>query len=266
MVLDHREGHLQTIRGTLSVAVHPIRMLVAFPFSASRWLGNTLTEREKLLTENARLKDEALQASVRLQRFAALQAENARLRAMMGSSEKVADRILVTEIMSADLDPYRHRILVNKGTREGVFEGQALLDAHGIVGQITRADPLAAEAILISDPDHATPVEVNRNGLRTIAVGTGDIALLSLPFLANNADIVEGDLLVSSGLGGAFPSGYPVAEVVSVKRNPGQPFAEIRARPAAALNRAKEVLLVWSGETASRHAGTEHSSTAEAQP
>ncbi len=266
MVLDHREGHLQTIRDTLSVAVHPIRVLVAFPFSASRWLSDSLSERQALLTENARLKDEALRASARLQRYAALEAENARLREMMGSSQKVADRILVTEIMSADLDPYRHRILINKGTRAGVFEGQALLDAQGIVGQITRADPLAAEAILISDPDHATPVEVNRNGLRTIAVGTGDIDRLSLPFLANNADIVPGDLLVSSGLGGAFPSGYPVAEVLSVKRNPGQPFAEITARPAAALNRAKEVLLVWSGDTDERQAGAEQPAPPEPHP
>jgi len=267
MVLDHREGHLQTIRNTLSVAVHPIRLLVALPFSAYEWLGTTLGDRSTLLRENARLKEERRDASVRLQRFEAVQAENTRLRAMMGSSKKVADRIIVAEILSVDLDPYRHLIVLDRGTRAGAFQGQALLDANGIVGQITRAQPLSSEAILISDPGHATPVEVNRNGLRTIAVGTGDIDRLSLPFLANNADIQEGDLLVSSGLGGAFPSGYPVAEVTAVKRNPGQPFAEISARPAAALNRNRELLLVWfgQGETDSAAPGTVESQ-AEARP
>lgn len=251
MVLDNREGHLQTIRDTLSVAVHPIRVLVALPFSAYRWAGTTLSDRSSLLKENTRLREEQRDASVRLQRFAALEAENSRLHAMMGSSEKVADRIIVAEILSVDLDPYRHRIVLDRGTRAGAFQGQALLDASGIVGQITRAQPLSSEAILISDPGHATPVEVNRNGLRTIAVGTGDIDSLSLPFLPNNADIQEGDLLVSSGLGGAFPSGYPVAEITGVRRNPGQSFAEISARPAAALNRNRELLLVWFGNSES---------------
>jgi rod shape-determining protein MreC len=123
---------------------------------------------------------------------------------------------------------------------------RALLDSAGIVGQVTRVEPFSSEAILISDPGHATPVEVNRNGLRTVALGTGDSSRVDLPFLPNNADIHVGDLLVSSGLGGTFPPGYPVAQVISVDRLPGEPFAVIAAEPTGALNREREVLLVWN--------------------
>ncbi|MBA3564385.1 MAG: rod shape-determining protein MreC [Gammaproteobacteria bacterium] len=246
MILDQREHHLTTIRNTLSVAVYPIRALADLPFSAQEWLHETFAARARLQEQNARLRHRQLVIAAKLQRFAALEAENTRLRELMDSTAQVADRILVAEIMAVDLDPYRHRIALNKGTRDGVYQGQAILDAQGIVGQVTRAEPLSSEAVLISDPSHAMPVQVNRNGLRTIAVGTGDIARLALPFLPNNADIRPGDLLISSGLGGGFPAGYPVARVAQVDRAPGEPFAKVSAEPMAALNRDREVLLVWS--------------------
>ncbi len=249
MVLDHREGHLDRIRQVLSYAVYPVRALVDLPFSLSSWLGRNLEERSDLIAENERLRLEQLENSAQLQRLAALQAENARLRSLMESSARVANRVLVAEIMAVDLDPYRQKIIINKGERDEVFTGQALLDANGIVGQVTRTDPLSAEALLISDASHALPVEVNRNGLRSIAVGTGDITSLSLPFLPNNADISEGDLLVSSGLGGTFPRGYPVAVVKTVGRDLGEPFARVLATPNAALGSIREVLLVFPGDT-----------------
>jgi rod shape-determining protein MreC len=252
MVLDHRQSHLMRIRDGLAVVVYPIRALVDLPFYAWRWAGRSLTERGKLLDENDRLRRDQLDLNVRLQRLAALEAENARLRAMMDASARVADRVLVAEILSVDLDPYRHRFAINKGLSDDVYVGQALLDANGVVGQIVRAEPLMAEAVLISDADHALPVTVNRSGLRTIAVGTGEPNRLSLPYLTNNADIQPGDLLVSSGLGGAFPAGYPVGTVVSVDRRPGQPFALVSAEPAAALARAQEVLLIWKDEPNAR--------------
>ncbi|HRP87988.1 MAG TPA: rod shape-determining protein MreC, partial [Gammaproteobacteria bacterium] len=121
------------------------------------------------------------------------------------------------------------------------------LDADGIVGQVVRVNPLGAEAILISDPSHATPVELNRNGLRTVALGMGDVTRMDLPFLPNSADIRIGDLLTSSGLGDAFPAGYPVARVTRVERRPGESFARVEAEPTAALNRTRQVLLVWEG-------------------
>lgn len=246
MILDHRQSHLGRIRQGLAVLVYPVRALVDLPFYAWRWGDRALTERAKLLDENDRLRREQLDLNVRLQRLAALEAENARLRAMMDASARIADRVLVAEILSVDLDPYRHRFAINKGLEDEVYVGQALLDANGVVGQVVRAEPLVAEAVLISDADHALPVTVNRNGLRTIAVGTGEPDRLSLPYLTNNADVRPGDLLVSSGLGGTFPAGYPVGTLVSVDRQPGQPFAQVSAKPAAALARAREVLLVWN--------------------
>ena len=210
-------------------------------------LSDSVTTHSRLVSDNERLHTAQLTYAVRLQRFQALEAENARLRALLDSSAKVADRILVAEIMAVDLDRYRHRVVIDRGARDGAYEGQALVDAMGIVGQITRAEPFSSEAILISDASHGTPVEVNRNGLRTIAVGTGDVNRLSLPYLPNNADIEPGDLLVSSGLGGAFPSGYPVARIIDVVRDPGEPFARVAAEPVAALNRIREVLMLWSG-------------------
>lgn len=257
MVLDHRQDHLNRFRQVLSVAVYPVRALVDLPFSIGDWIGRNMAERAQLIDDNEELRLQQLENNARLQRLAALEAENARLRSLMESSARVADRVLVAEIMAVDLDPFRQKIILNKGARDDVFTGQALLDAKGIVGQITRTDPLSSEALLISDASHALPVEINRNGLRTIAVGTGDIASLSLPFLPNNADIEQGDLLVSSGLGGAFPKGYPVAVVKSVGRDLGEPFARVHAEPTAALGSIREVLLVWPGEDKDRDPATE---------
>jgi rod shape-determining protein MreC len=248
MAVDHRNGHLQSLRNGLSVLVYPIRVAVDLPFSATRWLKEALRERTILIEENRALRGAQLDTQAQLQRLAALEAENVRLRALLESSAKVADRVLVGEIMSVDLDRFHHRFLIDKGIHHGAFRGQALLSAEGIVGQITRAEPFTSEAILISDPSHAVPVEINRNGLRAIAVGSGDLTRLTLPFLPNNADVEVGDLLVSSGLGGSFPAGYPVGVITAVERDPGEPFANVRAEPAAALNRTREVLLVWSGK------------------
>ncbi|MCC5860278.1 MAG: rod shape-determining protein MreC [Gammaproteobacteria bacterium] len=246
MITDHRQQHLAAIRDTLSVLLFPLQAVVNLPFATWHWASDATASREALMGELNQLREDRLDLQVQLQRLAALEAENARLRAMMGASRQAADRVLVAEILAVDLDPFRHRFTVNKGNRHGVHVGQALLDANGVLGQVVRVQPLTAEAIMISDADHALPVIVNRNGLRTIAMGTGDTERLSLPFLPNSADIEEGDLLVSSGLGGTFPSGYPVATVRRIERRPGEAFAQISAEPAAGLLRAREVLLVWT--------------------
>ena len=132
------------------------------------------------------------------------------------------------------------------GRRDGVCDGKALIDADGVVGQVIEAGLMTSQAMLISDTDHALPVEVNRNGLRTIVVGTGRIDQLQLPFVVNNADIRVGDLLVTSGLGGTFPAGYPVAIVETVTRLPHEPYAEVTATPAASLGQVREVMLIFS--------------------
>jgi rod shape-determining protein MreC len=254
MLLDRREQHLVRVRQALSVVVHPVRVAVDLPFSTWQSLRETFAARDALIAENQQFRRQRLETESRLQRLEALERENARLRLLLDSTARVGSRALVAEILSVDLDPYRQRLDLNRGLVDNVFVGQALIDAQGVVGQVVRVGPLTSEAVLITDADHAVPVSVNRNGLRTIAVGTGDSDRLRLPYLTNNADIAVGDLLISSGLGGVFPAGYPVARVLEVKRRPDQPFAEIIAEPASSLDREREVLLVWNAAEEVPHA------------
>lgn len=250
MYVDHREHHLDTVRRAIGATVYPLQVVVDAPLRFWGWLGDSTTSRNDLELELGRLRAERLLASARLQRLSALEAENARLRALLEARSRVRDEVRVAEIMSVDANPYEHNLVINVGSRDGVYNGQAIVDANGVVGQVIETGLMTSQAILISDNDHALPVEVNRNGLRTIAVGTGEIDLLDLPFLPNNADIRAGDLLVTSGLGGAFPAGYPVAVVASVTRVPQEPFAEVTAKPAAALDQVREVMLIWSAPAA----------------
>lgn len=248
MVIDHRDNHLDAVRKAIGATVYPLRVIVDAPVSVWRWAGETTASRNDLQLENSRLHTERLLTQARLQRYAALEAENARLRAMLEARSRVRDQVRVAEIMSASSNPFRHVLVVDKGTNDRVYNGQTIVDTNGVVGQIIQAGVLSSQGILISDPDHALPVEVNRNGLRTIAVGTGEFDRLDLPFLPNNADIEQGDLLVTSGLGGAFPAGYPVAIIDSVVVKPEEPFAVVTATPSAALNQIREVMLVWSAD------------------
>jgi rod shape-determining protein MreC len=245
MIADHRQQHLETIRRGLTAAAYPFQWLAGSPFMAAAWLSRTTKTRAELESENVVLAADNLKLMLRLQRFEALEAENQRLRAASGRTTRIVQRSLVTEILRVDLDPHRQRVLLNRGTNDGVFVGQAALDAQGIVGQVTRVGPLSAELILISDAQHAIPVSVVRNGLRTIAVGTGRPTGLTLPYLPKNADIQKGDLVVSSGLGGVFPPGYPVARIAEVRRDPSEPLLVVSAEPLARLDRDPEVLLVW---------------------
>ncbi len=257
MTVDHRQNHLDGLRSALSVLVYPLQLLVDLPESAGGWFRETLASRRALAEENARLRTEHLILKAQLQKLEALEAENLRLRELLDSSFKVGERLLIAELLSVDLDPWRHQILINKGSRDGVFVGQPLLDAQGVVGQVIAVTPFTATAMLITDPAHALPVQVNRNGLRSVALGIGSLERLSLPHIPNSADIAAGDLLVTSGLGGRFPPGYPVARVQEVTRDPGQSFARIYARPLAELDRAREVLLVWTRERAAPEAARE---------
>lgn len=247
MLFDQREGALKPVRATLSVVLYPLQWAVDAPFALGRWVGENLASRQALIDRAATLESQALVDQVKLQRLAALEVENARLRELMSSSKRLVERVAVGELLTVDLDPFRHRVVVDKGVGAGAHEGMPIVDSSGVMGQIVSVGPLSSQAILITDASHALPVEVNRNGLRTIAVGTGDIDRLELPYLPNSADVREGDLLVTSGLGGRFPRGYPVGVVRKVTRDPAAAFARIDAAPAAALNRSREVLLVFTG-------------------
>ncbi len=246
MVLDHRQNHLESLRSALSVALYPIQYLASLPLILGGEASEALSSRSDILAQRDRLHDENLELRARLQKFEALEAENLRLRALLDSSFKVGDQVQVAELITVEQDPFRQQVLINRGKSSGLFTGQPVLDANAVVGQVTQVNPFTANVILISDASHALPVQVNRNGLRTIALGTGLINQLELPHLPNNADIRPGDHLSTSGLGGRFPPGYPVAEVIEVRAEPGQPFATVIARTIAHLDRIREVLLVWT--------------------
>ncbi|MDJ0740674.1 MAG: rod shape-determining protein MreC [Gammaproteobacteria bacterium] len=246
LLLDHRFHHLQQLRSALTFVTYPLHYLADLPFTASRWFSETTSSRERLLESNRELRTENLRLRADLQKYQSLEAENMRLRDLLDSSFKVGDRVLVAELSSVDLDPYKQQVIINKGAISGVFEGQPVLDANAVMGQVTNVTPLTSTVLLITDTSHALPVQVLRNGLRTIALGTGRIDALKLPYLPTNSDIREGDMLVTSGLGGKFPPGYPVATVNRIDRSPDAPFSNIIAQPSAHLDRSREVLLVWT--------------------
>ncbi|MEO0420748.1 MAG: rod shape-determining protein MreC [Pseudomonadota bacterium] len=247
MWADARFHHLDQIRRVLSAVVYPVQLVVDAPTSMIAWLGDNFRDQRSLRRENAALRQRQQELGVGLLRLSALEAENARLRALMDSTARISDRVLHGEIMAVDIDDrFRHRVVIDRGLHAGAFPGQALVNAEGIVGQVLRADDMTSEAILISDPSHAIPVAINRTGLLTIAYGTGDTGRLSLPFVPKSADIREGDLLVTSGLGGSFPANYPVARVTSIDHHGDESFATVEAEPAARLNQTRELLLVSS--------------------
>ncbi len=250
MMLDHRQHHLDTVRRVIGAAVYPIQVIVDAPFRLWEWLAESTADRNELQLEVGRLQAERLLTRARLQQLTALRAENDRLRDLLEARTQIRDEIRVAEIMAVDANPYRHNIVIDIGSSDGVYDGQAIIDADGVIGQVLKTGLATSQAILISDPSHALPVEVNRNGLRTIANGTGEFDRLDLPFLPNNADIRVGDLLVTSGLGGAFPAGYPVAVVSSVNRIPQAPFADVTAVPSSALDQVREIMLIWSANDA----------------
>jgi rod shape-determining protein MreC len=245
IIVDKRYDHLGKIRRVLSVVAYPVQIAVASPFEGWDWFRESVTTRDALRADKAKLEGELRVAQFRLQRYEAVEAESLRLRALRDNTADVTDHFVIGNIMDVDLDAFRERVLVDKGAQDAVFVGQAVLDAGGVFGQVARVGQLTAEVILVSDATHAIPVQVNRNGLRTVAVGTGDMGRLKLPYLPTSADVVVGDLLVTSGLGGGFPAGYPVGTVAEVKRDPAQSLADVDVKPAAALDRSRELMFVW---------------------
>ena len=244
MFLDQRHGWLERARYVLQAATYPVQLAVSSPASAWKWLQGISETRDALRAENARLRDQDRLLALRAMRYEALARENGELRGLRDALPPVAERWLAAEIV-VQPSPLRQRFLINRGSTNGVFKGQTVLDDKGIIGQTTHVGPFSAEVILITDPEHAIPVQIERTGLRTIAVGAGDTTSLAFPYLPGNADIKPGDTLMTSGLGGVFPAGYPVARVTEVHRDAVQPLAQVRAIPFAAVDTDTELMLVW---------------------
>ncbi len=253
---------LNDIRSIFGFVIYPLQTIASTPSELSLWVEEEFHSHQSLIDENESYRTENLLLKAQLQKFTSLQAENIRLRSLLKSSRKLSDQILIAETITVDLDPYKRQIVINKGQRSGIYAGQPILDAYGIMGQIIHPGGPSSTAILITDPSHAIPVQNNRNGLRTVLYGTGSANLLEVQNLPNNADIKVGDLLITSGLGGRFPEGYPVAVVKKIKRDPGQPFAQIIAEASAHLEQSREVLLVMNSDRKiARDDTQEHSQT-----
>tara|TARA_R110002094_G_scaffold17861_12_gene29456 strand:- start:1435 stop:2232 length:798 start_codon:yes stop_codon:yes gene_type:complete len=246
---DLRYNKLEHGRAILDTLVAPVIWVADIPARLVEWQDTHIRSRGRLLEDNGRLQRENLLLQGRSLQMASLQAENTRLRGLLNSTAMLRNDVLVAELIGVSPDPMRHQLVLNKGSTEGVYVGQPLIDADGLMGQVVEVGEVTSRVLLLTDLTHSVPVQVNRNGVRAIAEGTGSLDALEVQHISATTDIREGDLLVSSGLGGRFPVGYPIAEVVLVQRDPGQAFARVLARPTAALNRSRHVLLVFTNAT-----------------
>lgn len=245
MLLDAKLEKADPIRKGIGVVLTPIFWVSDFPADIAALFQNASTSKHELTEKIELLESRMLVLERKAQKYSAVMAENNRLRELLNSSSTVDDSVVVAELIGVNPDPFSHQVVVNKGTHHGVKVGNAVLDAQGLMGQVTEAGEYTSRVLLISDSSHAVPVQVNRNGVRAVAYGVGRLDEVELANLPDTADIQEGDLLVSSGLGGRFPAGYPVATVKMVTHDPGQSFARVTATPMAALNQSRLVLIVY---------------------
>ena len=247
-------NYLEITRANLLALVYPVQYLVDLPVRAGQWLSVTASSYSQLLNDRNRLQAENTQLQVTLQKFVALKNENARLRRLLGSARQTNEKTQEAEVLAVELDsldPSKRKIIIDKGERDKVCLNQPVIDAYGVVGQVTRLGPFTSVVTLITDPSHELPVQVVRTGLRSVAKGGGVVNRLSLLYLSNtglNMGIKVGDLIVTSGSGGHFPKDYPVGTVVEINPDIGTPHAQVQAIPRSALERNREVLLVWSEE------------------
>lgn len=257
MTLDYRGGYVDSLRGLAWRALEPVVLAVEAPFGLGQRLGEEMRARHELMDRIAGLERHLRETQAEVALLEELRDDNRELRALLEASQRVAPRFETAELMNIDLNPWSHRVLINRGRRDGLTAGQPVMDSHGVMGQVDEVAFSTAQVILISDPDHALPVRVQRTGLRTVAYGSGRINQLRLTDLPMNVDLQPGDVLVTSGLGGAFPPGLPVAEVESLSRPVGEAFARAEVQPLARLDRARHVLVVDSPEPDSSPASSD---------
>lgn len=244
MVIDSNTKWLNAPRNALSVVVSPIQSLASIPSTVGRFFNTAISAEPDVKIAYENLRNEYFQLKSETLLLRTLQEENRDLRALLSASERLDEKITLAEMRGVNLDRDNHRISIGRGIRNGVYVGQAVIDDQGVIGQVTEVMPLSSIVVLITDPGHALPVQVQRNGLRTVVYGTGSVSLLRVPYLNQNSDIVDGDVLISSGLGGRFPNGYPVAVVNDVKVIEDEAFVRVSAQPIAKLDRSNHVLLL----------------------
>ena len=248
MAMDQRGHYVPRMRSAIEYLVEPVYHVVEWPLQATRNLFTQFQSRRSLRHENDRLRMQLLSQEAAIQRLAALTEENKRLRSLFEGAQGQEFEYRFAELLQVDLDPFSHQVLIDRGSTDGVVVGQAVIDGAGVMGQVEEVHLHFSTVRLISDPNHALPVQINRTGLRTVAFGTGQTGFLSMPSVPREADVRQGDLIVTSGLGDRFPGGYPVARVSGIDREEGLTFAQVQAQPLAALDRGREVLLISTPE------------------
>ena len=248
MVADNRYKQLDGLRNLLTTVTHPIHMIAEGPATVINWIGEQFSSRYTLLTENQHLRQKNLQLQGEMLRFQSLEEENSRLRMQLGATLKVGERVTLAELVGINLTPYKQQVTLSKGSMSSVYQGQAVINASGVMGQVIQVTPFRSTVLLITDSLHSTPVRIRGSGVLTIAHGTGHIDKLELPYLPDSANIRVGDLLVTSGLGERFPPDYPVARITKV------PVAgtsgSVIATPMANLSQDRQVMLVWNIDSA----------------
>ena len=242
--LDYKDQYLNKVRSYISATIYPMYVAINAPKNIFLNLKESMGQREKIVLENQKLKTENIDLSSKIQQIYKLEKENRRLHELLDSKPKSEDVFVLAEIIAENPDPFKHRIIIDKGSKENVQVNQSVADSKGIIGHIIRDQIFGSEVLLITDPEHAIPIEVARTGLRSIALGTGSYEEIQLSFLAVNTDIQKGDILLTSGLGEQYPAGYPVAVIEKVSVLEGEPFLEVLAKPFAKLTNINEVWVI----------------------
>lgn len=242
---DHKMNSFESARGFLQSMVSPLQYLATAPKQMMNWAAENIVTRRQLIADNEQYKINELVFHEQALQLDIVKKENERLRALLASPLRGDARKMVAEILAVDSDPYTHQVVINRGANDGVFEGQAVIDDEGIVGQILHVGTSSSRVLLITDVTHAVPVRISRNGVRLIASGVGVIDRLTHNHVPHSTDIRVDDVLVTSGLGGKFPEGYPVAKVSSVVQDESREFARIQSQPVAKIDRLRYVLLLW---------------------
>ncbi len=245
MVLDRHLESFVSVRAALSLPLTPLQYVVSWPSKCIDTLRIVLSTHDDLVKENFQLKTNQLLLQSQLQRFLAIESENNYLKSLLQSSKQVKGKTLIAELLAVDAEPFVNQVVIDKGTRDGIYVGQPVLDANGVMGQVSQAGPMTSRVLLISDPHSGIAVQNARNGMRAVAVGDSYSGKVRLMYVPKTADIRENDIFITSGLGDHYPEGYPVGRVLSINKDPAHQFIDILLQPSARLGSSRQVLLVW---------------------
>jgi rod shape-determining protein MreC len=250
MVMDKRMESFASVRAAMTIPIAPLQYVVSWPTRMIDNVKTLLSTHDALVNENLKLRTEQLMLRSQLQRLLAIESENNYLKSLMKSSSQIKDKTLIAELIAVASEPFINQVVLNKGTRDGVYVGQPVLDANGVMGQVIQVGPITCRVLLVNDPRSGVAVQDARTGMRAVAVGDSYTGKLRLMYIPKTADVRVGDVFMTSGLGDHYPEGYPVGKVISVVKDPASQFATIYLQPSARLESSREVLLVWYQQNA----------------